>query len=178
MSCNDDGNNDDEFHNSYEEDLTINCEIFVTFYIHLPKNLDKTMLPLQLHNYSGSPNLDNNFRFISVIYKSVTLENFTKKVKEFQMLLKHHNALTIQEITINSILSCLLIASNNFQKILACVILAYYIETIQKQTYTFIKLRKNFPSANLLQVLQEVQTDNLLPTSAKTSFTFLTSTLV
>ncbi|CAG8772926.1 3359_t:CDS:2, partial [Dentiscutata erythropus] len=271
MSCNDDdGNIDDEFHDSYEENLTTNREIFITFHVHLPKNLDETMRPsvigsikelgnwkrpvVELHQtdsestywvsdpvkiYVGgeqpqykyafykpqklqnwasnnlsnhaiivegdsskdnrelsyeenqydvwkanhimklySPNLDNDFRFVSVIYESVTLENFTKKVKEFQMLLKHHNAPTVREISIDSILSYLLIASNNYQKILACVMLAYHIETIQKQTNAFIKLRENFPSANLLQVLQEVQTDNLLPTSAKTSFTFLTSTLV
>ncbi|CAG8468055.1 14638_t:CDS:2 [Dentiscutata erythropus] len=132
--------------------------------------------PVKLHLYS--PNLDNDFRFVSVIYESVTLENFTKKVMEFQMILKHHNALTVRDIGIDSIFRHFSNAINNYQKIFACVMLAYHIETIQKQTYTLIYLHGNFPSANLLQVLLEVQADNLLPTSAKRPFTFLTSTLV
>ncbi|CAG8529977.1 19075_t:CDS:2, partial [Dentiscutata erythropus] len=126
-----------------------------------------------------SPDLNKDFKFVTVIYKSVTfLEDFKEKVMEFQMLLKYHNELTVRAISIDSILNYFSNASNNYQKILTCVMLAYHIEIIQQETNTHINLRENFPSDKLLQVLQEVQTENFLPTSAKRPFTFVTSALV
>ncbi|KAF0557215.1 e3 ubiquitin-protein ligase [Gigaspora margarita] len=83
-----------------------------------------------------SPDLNKNFRFVSVIFDSVILENFKEKVMEFQMLLKCYNTLTIKAISIDSILNYFSSASNNYQKILTCVMLAYHIETTQKRTNT------------------------------------------
>ncbi|CAG8804929.1 33156_t:CDS:2, partial [Gigaspora margarita] len=239
-SSDDDANSESNMYYETQEDnlATNNNEALITFHVHMPENLDKSMQPLvvgnvkelgkwyklvvKLHKIDDNstywisdpvkiylreaellykyavyrpqkpqrwydkvsnmastlvPNLDNNFRFVNVIYESVTLENFKEKVMEFQMLLKHHNEMTVRAINIISIYNYLSNASNNYQKILACVMLSYHIENFQKKTHTHIKLRKNFPLANLLQLLQEVQADKLLPTNAKRSFTILTSAL-
>ncbi|CAG8470531.1 17412_t:CDS:2, partial [Cetraspora pellucida] len=271
---NDDDHSDSEYHDTYEDNLAANREVFITFHVHMPEKLDKPMHPLVVGNikelgcwkqpvvklhqidanstywvsepvkiylregklqykyavhrpsenqgyfsrarnyvlgdqtiimegnsekdnreltYSEnqydvwktnnneklySPKLNEDFRFVTVIYESVTLENFKEKVMEFQTLLKFHKEPTVRAIDINSILNYFSNASNNYQKILTCVMLAYHIETVQKRTNTHIKLQENFPSAKFLQVLQEVQTDSFLPSNAKRPFTFVTSALV
>ncbi|KAF0557216.1 e3 ubiquitin-protein ligase [Gigaspora margarita] len=51
MSCNDgDTNSDSEYHDTYKDNLTTNHEISVTFHVHMPENLDKSIHPLVVGN--------------------------------------------------------------------------------------------------------------------------------
>ncbi|KAF0511754.1 e3 ubiquitin-protein ligase [Gigaspora margarita] len=123
-----------------------------------------------------SPSLNKDFRFINVIYESVTLENFKNKVMEFQSILKYQQ--TIHAIEMDSIYAHLSNSPNECQKILICVMLAYHIDSIQQKAINHFKLPENFPSTDLLKALNEVQSEDLLPSNAKKLFTNVTSALV
>ncbi|CAG8672431.1 29352_t:CDS:1 [Gigaspora margarita] len=123
-----------------------------------------------------SPSLNNDFRFINVIYESVMLENFKNKVMEFQSILKYQQ--TIHAIEMDSIYAYLSNSPNECQKILICVMLAYHIDIIQQKARNHFKLPENFPSTDLLKALNEVQFEDLLPSNAKKLFTNVTSALV
>ncbi|CAG8450996.1 12083_t:CDS:2, partial [Cetraspora pellucida] len=124
------------------------------------------------------PDINHEFKFVFAIYESVTLENFKDKVMEFQRLLKQYSKQTVQSISIDSILNYFSRAHKNGQKIFTCVMLAYHIEEFQRQTSNRVKLPEKFPSADLLQILQEIQIENPLPKSAERPFTLATSALV
>ncbi|CAG8574000.1 16629_t:CDS:10, partial [Gigaspora margarita] len=123
-----------------------------------------------------SPSLNNDYRFINVIYESVMLENFKNKIMEFQSILKYPQ--TIHAIEMDSIYAHLSNSPNECQKILICVMLAYHIDTIQQKARNHFKLPENFPSTDLLKALNEVQFEDLLPSNAKKLFTNVTSALV
>ncbi|CAG8831077.1 16566_t:CDS:2, partial [Gigaspora margarita] len=123
-----------------------------------------------------SPSLNNDFRFVSVIYESVTLQNFKNKILEFQSILKYQQ--TIHAIEMDSIYAHLSNSPNECQKILICIMLAYHLDSTQQKTRNHIKLPENFPSTDLLKALNEVQSDDLLPSNIKKLFTNATSALV
>ncbi|CAG8748476.1 17634_t:CDS:1, partial [Racocetra persica] len=51
MSYNDDDDNSEsEYHDTYEDNLAINSETFITFHVHMPENLDESIRPLVVGN--------------------------------------------------------------------------------------------------------------------------------
>ncbi|CAG8792942.1 7731_t:CDS:2, partial [Racocetra fulgida] len=124
-----------------------------------------------------SPILDYDFRFVNVIYESVTLENFQNKIREFHSIVKYQQ--TVNAIEMDSIYAHLSNSPNKCQKLFICVMLAYHIDIAQRKTKNLIKLSETFSSTDLLQTLYEIKSDDdLLPSEAKKLFPNTISALV
>ncbi|CAG8547768.1 12126_t:CDS:10 [Acaulospora morrowiae] len=126
-----------------------------------------------------SPDLTKDYKFVYVVYESVTLENIKEKIKEFQALLKYQPSLTADAVDITLIRNLVASSREDYQRIFICFLLAFYINVTQERMehHTRVRLPENFPSINLLQALEKIRSEDI-PSDARILFTLATSALV
>ncbi|CAG8655228.1 1091_t:CDS:2, partial [Acaulospora morrowiae] len=126
-----------------------------------------------------SPDLKKDYKFVDVVYESLTLENIKEKIMEFQALLKYQPSLTADAVDMALIRNLVASSREDYQRIFVCFLLAYYIKVAQERMghHQRVRLPENFPSINLLQALEKIRSEDI-PSDARTLFTLATSALV
>ncbi|CAG8538237.1 13244_t:CDS:1, partial [Acaulospora morrowiae] len=80
-----------------------------------------------------SPDLNKDYKFVDVVYESVTSENIKEKIMEFQMLLKYHPSLTADAVDMALIRNLVATSREDYQRIFICFLLAYHIYVAQER---------------------------------------------
>ncbi|CAG8713386.1 2538_t:CDS:2, partial [Acaulospora morrowiae] len=100
-----------------------------------------------------------DFAFVDVIYSTINSKNIKDKIMQYQSLRKSQPNITAAATNFEFIYNCLLDAKRKEQRLFLCVLLAYCVT--QKNNSHQNMLPPHFQSADLIEILENVQQDTL-----------------
>ncbi|CAG8794085.1 33402_t:CDS:2, partial [Gigaspora margarita] len=179
-----------EYYDTYKDNLTTNHEISVTFHVHMPENLDKSIHPLVVGNIKELGNwtrpvvelyqIEPNSTYwvsdpVKIYIRAINVAS-TFLFGDQIIIMEGHLPKDNRELQLYGENQYDIWNTNHFKKL--------YSPDLNKN-FRFVSaisidsILNYFSSAtDLLQALEEVKTDNLLPSNAKRPFTVVTSSLI